>query len=103
MEVLVALEERIKALVSYAKNLNDQLHILKSENNSLKFESNELKAENATLVESNAQLTIQLNAIKDSMLLETDQVHELKEERLVTRSALDDLIKSIDSIVENEN
>jgi regulator of replication initiation timing len=103
MEALMALEEKVKALVLYAKGLNDQLQALKPENNLLKLENSELKAENAQLVESNAQLTIQLNTLKDSMLLETDQVHELKEERLVTRSVLDDLIKSIDSIVENEN
>ena len=103
MEALMALEEKIKSLVLYAKGLNDQLQALKPENNLLKLENSELKAENAQLVESNAQLTIQLNTLKDSMLLETDQVHGLKEERLVTRSVLDDLIKSIDSIVENEN
>jgi len=34
---------------------------------------------------------------------ETVHVQELTEERTMTRSALDDLIKSIDLIVENEN
>ena len=83
--------------------LHQALHALQQENDSLKIEAQELKAENASLVEINAQFTIQLKAIENSILLETDQVKELKEERSVTRSALDDLIKSIDSIVENEN
>jgi hypothetical protein len=37
------------------------------------------------------------------MLKETGHVQELTEERSITRLVLDDLIKSIDSIVENEN
>ena len=68
-----------------------------------KNEFAQLKAENDMLFEGNAQLTFQLNAIEKSMLKETDHVQELTQERSITRSALDDLIKSIDSIVENEN
>jgi len=103
MEVIFTLEEKVKALITCIKNLKEQIHALQQENDSLKIEAQELKAENASLVEINAQFTIQLKAIENSILLETDQVKELKEERSVTRSALDDLIKSIDSIVENEN
>ena len=90
-------------MIACVKNLKEQIHALQLENDSLKIEAQELKAENASLVEINAQFTIQLKAIENSILLETDQVKELKEERSVTRSALDDLIKSIDLIVENEN
>jgi FtsZ-binding cell division protein ZapB len=103
MEVIFALEGKVKALIASIKKLQDQTHVLQSDNDSLKIEIQELKAENATLAENNAQLIIQLKAIENSILLETDHVNELKEERSVTRSALDDLIKSIDSIVENEN
>jgi uncharacterized coiled-coil DUF342 family protein len=103
MEILLALEEKVKTLAYYAKGLKDQLHLVLLESDSLKVENKELKAENAKLTESNAQLTSQLNAMENSILLESGHVHELKEERLVTRSVLDDLIKSIDSIVENEN
>src|SRR5579864_1027379 len=103
MEVIFALEEKVKTLIACIKKLKDQLHASLQENDILKAEIQELKAENTTLAEHNAQLTVQLKAIESSMLIETDHVNELKEERSVTRSALDDLIKSIDSIVENEN
>jgi len=103
MEVIFTLEEKVKTLIACIKNLKEQIHALQTENNSLKIETQESKAENAKLAEHNAQLLMQLKAIENSILLETDHVNELKEERSVTRSALDDLIKSIDSIVENEN
>ena len=103
MEVIFTLEEKVKTLIACIKSLKEEVHALKTENNSLKIETQESKAENVKLAENNAQLVMQLNAIENSILLETDHVNELKEERSVTRSALDDLIKSIDSIVENEN
>ena len=103
METLFALEEKIKALVAHAHNLKEKLDCMQPKNNALKIENEELKAEVAKLTDGNAQLTIQLNAIESSMLLETGHINELKEERSVTRLVLDDLIKSIDSIVENEN
>ena len=103
MEVLLVLEEKIKALVAMVKDLKGQLSALQSEYDSLKTEVVELKAENAKLAEGNAQLTFQLNTIESSILKETGHVQELTEERSMTRLVLDDLIKSIDLIVENEN
>jgi len=103
MEVLLVLEEKIKALVAMVKDVKGQLSALQSEYDSLKTEVVELKAENAKLAEGNAQLTFQLNTIESSILKETGHVQELTEERSMTRLVLDDLIKSIDLIVENEN
>ncbi len=103
MEILIALEEKVKLLVGYAKSKREQLLTVQAENSVLKDEANKLNAENIKLAENNAQLVGQLNAMQNSILLESGQVSELKEERLITRSVLDDLIKSIDSIVENEN
>ena len=103
MEAVLVLEEKIKTLIAMAKNAKEQHAALQSKYDSLKSEFAELKAENDTLFEGNAQLTFQLNAIEKSILKETGHVQELTEERSMTRSALDDLIKSIDSIVENEN
>ena len=103
MEGLFVLEEKIKTLVALVKNLKKQQDILLQENNSLKIENDALKAENTNLIENNAQLIAQMKSIESSVLLETDHIQELKEERSVTRSVLDDLIKSIDSLVENEN
>jgi len=103
MEILLALEEKIKTLLVQLKNVKNQLHSEQHTNSSLKSENEELKAEVSKLSENNAQLVNQLNVMENSILLETGHVNELKEERLVTRTVLDDLIKSIDSIVENEN
>ena len=103
MEAVLILEEKIKTLIAMAKNTKEQHNALQSKYDSLKGEIAELKAENDMLFEGNAQLTFQLNAIEKSILKETGHVQELTQERSVTRSALDELIKSIDSIVENEN
>ena len=103
MEVLLVLEEKVKTLVAMVKNVNDQHSALQSKYDSLKTEIVELKAENAKLAEGNAQLTFQLNTVESSILKETGHVLELTEERSITRLVLDDLIKSIDLIVENEN
>ena len=103
MEAVIVLEEKINALIAMAKNTKEQHNALQSKYDSLKAEFAELKTENDMLFEGNAQLTFQLNAIEKSVQKETGHVQELTEERSMTRSALDELIKSIDSIVENEN
>lgn len=103
MEVVLILEEKVKALIARIKNMKEQHDIQQSKYDSLKNEFDVLEAENDKLAECNAQLTFQLNTIEKSILKETGHVQELTEERSMTRLALDDLIKSIDSIVENEN
>ena len=42
MEVLFDLEEKVKTLVAYAKNLKEQLCVVQPENNSLKIENDRL-------------------------------------------------------------
>ena len=103
MEVVLVLEEKIRTLIAMVKSMKEEQHDLQSKYDSLKSEHAELKAENDKLTQGNAQLTFQLNVIEKSMLKETGHVQELTEERSMTRLVLDDLIKSIDSIVENEN
>jgi hypothetical protein len=103
MEVVLILEEKIKALVVMVKGMKDQHDTLQSKCDLLENEIAELKAENNKLTEGNAQLIFQLNTVEKSILQETGHVQELTEERSITRLVLDDLIKSIDSIVESEN
>lgn len=103
MEAVLVLEEKIKALIALVKSMKTDHDALQSKHDSLQSENAQLKAENDKLAEGNAQLTFQLNTIEKSMLKETGHVQELTEERSITRLVLDDLIKSIDSIVENEN
>jgi len=103
MEAVLILEEKIKALIATMKTMKIDYQELQSKYNLLQSENDQLKAEHEKLTEGNAQLTFQLNTIEKSMLKETGHVQELTEERSITRLVLDDLIKSIDSIVENEN
>ncbi len=55
----------------------------------------ELKTENAKLAEENAQLTAELSMLKSSL-------QDTLKEKELTRIVVDDLIKSIDSLVENQ-
>ena len=103
MEVVLILEEKIKALIAMVKTMKMDHDALQSKHDSLQSENAQLKAENDKLAEGNAQLTFQLSSIESSILKETGHVLELTEERSMTRLVLDDLIKSIDLIVENEN
>jgi hypothetical protein len=72
MEILQALERKIVQLIAL---------------------TNELKSNNARLAEENEQLLHKLTTI---------QSEELNQERLRTKMFVDDLIKSIDSLVGNE-
>lgn len=103
MEVVLLLEEKIKALIVIINNTKNDYNELQSKYDLLQDENVQLQAANDKLTEDNAQLTVQLNTIEKSILKETNQVQELSQERSMTRLVLDDLIKSIDSIVENEN
>lgn len=103
MEVVLLLEEKIKALIAMISSIKKDYSQLQSKYDLLQSENVQLQAANDKLTEDNAQLTVQLNTIEKSMLKETGHVQELSQERSMTRLVLDDLIKSIDSIVENEN
>ena len=72
MEILQALEQKIMHLVALV---------------------NELKAENARLNEENEKLVQKLTTVHSE---------ELNQERFRTRLFVDDLIKSIDSLISNE-
>ncbi|OQA35983.1 MAG: hypothetical protein BWY54_00322 [Candidatus Dependentiae bacterium ADurb.Bin331] len=72
MEILQALERKIAQLIAL---------------------TNELKSTNSRLAEENEQLLQKLTTV---------QSEELNQERLRTKLFVDDLIKSIDSLVGNE-
>lgn len=63
----------------------------------------ELKTENAKLAEENAQLSAKLMMLHNSLQDDTRCLDELKQEKELTRLVVDDLIKSIDSLVENQS
>ncbi len=75
MEVLQVLEKKIAALVELIQGL---------------------KAEKARLVEENAQLLAKVGSLEGSALEDSERLDEIKKE---TKCVVDDLIKSIDSLV----
>ena len=103
MEALSVLEDKIRSLVTFVKELKTHNEALQLDKRKLEEENEELKAENAKFAEENAQLIAQLKGIEESILKENKQVKELNQERSITKAVVDDLIKSIDILVEHEN
>lgn len=62
----------------------------------------ELKQENARLVENIAQLTAKLELAEKTLLGGNERIEELDQERELTKNIVNDLIKSIDMLVESE-
>ena len=81
MEVLIALEKKIEGLVELLQGL---------------------KLQNTQLTQDNRELQYKIAQLEEALLKEAGRVEqELSEERTVTRRAVDDLIKSIDNLIEN--
>jgi uncharacterized coiled-coil DUF342 family protein len=81
MEVLSVLEKKVATLVGVVQ---------------------ELKKENARLYEENNQLSAKLDMVESSLLVDSEQLDKLNQERVFTKTVVDDLIRSIDLLVENE-
>lgn len=81
METLSVLEKKVVSLIDIIK---------------------ELKAENARLIEENTQLAAKLSSVKKSMKDDAQRVEELDQEKALTKMVVDDLIKSIDTLIEGE-
>ena len=82
MEVLNVLEKKIASLIEMIK---------------------ELKAEKALLLDENATLKEKLEKIESSILLREQNVEERSQEIILTKMIVDDLIKSIDLLVEEQH
>lgn len=63
----------------------------------------ELKTENAKLAEENAQLAAELMMLQNSLKDDVQRIDELKKEKEETRLLVDDLLKNIDTLVENQS
>lgn len=103
MEVLSVLEQKIVSLVEFVEKLHALNDLLKSDNEALKKEIGELRAENSHFVEENVHLTSKLQDLAFSAQVESKELNELHQEKLYTKQVVDDLIKSIESLVEKEN
>jgi len=78
---LTLLEERVIRLVDIVKSL---------------------KLANQSLNEENQMLKHQLMKVESSLVAETKDLEELSQEKMMTRMLVDDLIKSIDSLVDQK-
>lgn len=60
------------------------------------------KASNVLLMEENEVLSGRLEALENSLLKESKSIEELNQERAMTRMMVDELISSIDKLVEEQ-
>jgi len=81
MEIFKKLEEKIASLVDLVKDL---------------------KTENAKLAEENAQLTAKLELLEHNLNNDVKRIDKLKEEKESTKLIVNDLIKNIELLVENQ-
>jgi|ERR1700733_2645989 predicted nuclease with TOPRIM domain len=96
MDALKILEEKITSLV-------ELINKLKTENAELKTENANLAQELAQVGEENSQLSSKLLAVEGSLQKDSHRLDELKQEKELTRIVVDDLIKSLDSLVESQS
>lgn len=82
MEKLTVLEQKIITLAQLVKTARE---------------------ENARLVEQNGELQQKVAALEKSTLGDTKRIKKLDEEQELTKTVIDDLIHSIDSLIENEH
>ena len=61
-----------------------------------------LKLSNQSLQEENQMLKHQLMKSESSLVAETKNLEELSQEKMMTKMIVDDLIKSIDSLVDQK-
>lgn len=88
MDALNVLEQKIAMLIESKKQ---DLSTIK-----------DLQSAVAQLQEENKQLKDQLEKVEHSLLTGHQNVEELHQERALTKMVLDDLIKSIDVLVEQD-
>jgi cell division septum initiation protein DivIVA len=93
MEVLSLLEGRIKSLVELVGKL-------KEEGVRLKLENSRLAEENERLAEKVFSLQGQIDSFEGAITENSKSLDELSQEKALTKMVVDDLIKSIDSLVE---
>lgn len=96
MEALNILEEKLASLVSIAQQF-------KKNNAQLQSDNEMLKSENISLMKENSHLIHQLELKEEFSVKESQEIDELYQEKKLAKSVVDNLIKSIDSLVDKEN
>ena len=102
METLAVLEEKIKLLIHHVQILRSEKEALFTECEVLKQSLDVLKSEHAGLIEENGRLQEKAKEAHISTTKGHKQLDALNKERELTKSAVTELIKSIDGLVNNE-
>lgn len=103
MESLVILEKKLYQLVALVQDFSQKNRDLAQARESLKQTLEDLRFENAKFAEENAQLAAQLRVIEDSLQRENTESDALQQEKNLAKLVVDDLIKSIDALIERES
>lgn len=98
MEAIPANKDKNKKSNGYSLNLA----LLEEKVVSLVGLVKSLKVENAELKEKNQSLHEQLKTLEGSLVSETKDLEELSQEKIMTKMAVDDLLKSIDQLIDHK-
>lgn len=100
---LTLLEEKVVRLVDLVKQFKQTNLSLQEENiilqEEIKLQQNNIQ----NLQEENQMLKHQLMRVENSLVAETKDLEELSQEKMMTKMIVDDLIRSIDSLVEQKD
>ena len=89
MEALTILEQKVAALIESKRSDVERMHLLLEELSQVKNE--------------NLQLRESLDTLENTLLSRHESFEELTQERMITKTVVDDLIKSIDMLIEAES
>ena len=98
MDAIPANKDKNKKAATYSLNLTlleEKVVILVNTVKSLKLENFDLK-------EKNNFLQDQLRALEGSLVSETKDLEELSQEKIMTKMAVDDLLRSIDELIDQK-
>ena len=102
MDTLTILEEKIALLVEHVKKLQSEKKDFAKAYEDMRSQHDQLTVDQAQLAEENAQLSARVKETEHSSAKGSKKLEELSKERELTKVAVDDLIKSIDGLVNSE-
>ena len=82
------------------KILEEKVAVLIERLQQAKQEVTRLSDENSRLSGENEQLVIKVKALEDALMVDTERIDKLDQEKTITKMVVDDLIKNIDALVE---
>jgi len=103
MKILEVLEDRVNRLINMSVNFAKKNKDLEKNIDILKEELTLVKAENSKFAEDNAELITKLHSLESLTQKDNKQLRDLNEEKSLAKLVVDDLIKSIDALIEREN